>query len=239
MDGTPVTRGIELDGLPQRAGDGLVLRLGDVVRVAAVQRPHVQRDAGVHRDCLEHVPVDHGVVRRLGARDRDVQHVVRLAGVHAVRPAGHVDGGVGERLVHRDEGVAEPADALLVAERLAQRLAQHDRGVLDRVVSLDLDVALGAHGQVEAGVAAQRGEHVVEERHAGVDVDDSGAVEVELDDDVGFLGLAFDAGATAGGHCAPIRALASSSASFSSASPMVARRYPGMPTSRIRMPASR
>ena len=126
------------------------------------------------------------------AGDRAVQHVFRLAGVHAVRPAGHVDGGVRERLVHRDQRVAEPADALLVAERLAQRLAEHDRGVLDGVVAFDLDVALGAHGQVEAGVAAQRGQHVVEERHAGVDVDDAGAVEVEFDDDVGFLGLAFD-----------------------------------------------
>ena len=49
---------------------------------------------------------------------------------------------------------------------------------------------------------------MVEERHAGVDVDDAGAVEVELDDDVGFLGLAFDLRATGFGHCAPIRALA-------------------------------
>jgi hypothetical protein len=80
---------------------------------------------------------------------------------------------------------------------------------------------------------------VVEERYAGLDADNAGAVEVELDDDVGFLRLAFDAGATVGGDCAPIRALASSSASFSSARPMVARRYPGIPTSRIRMPASR
>ena len=134
------------------------------------------------------------------AGDRGVQQVFRLAGVHAVRPAGHVDGGVGQRLVHRDPRVAEPADALLVAERLAQRLAQHDRGVLDGVVALDLDVALGAHGQVEAGVAAERGEHVVVERHAGVDVDDAGAVEVELDDDVGFLGLAFDFRAARFGH---------------------------------------
>ena len=89
------------------------------------------------------------------ARNGGVQQVFRLAGVHAVRPPGHVDGGVRERLVHRDERVAEAADALLVAQRLAQRLAEHDRGVLDGVVGLDLDVALGPHGQVEAGVAAE------------------------------------------------------------------------------------
>ena len=192
VDGTPGHPRIGLDGLAQRAGDRLVLGLGDVVRIAAVERAHVQRDARVHGERLEHVPVDDGVVRRLAAGNREVQHVIRLAGVHAVRPAGHVDGGVRQRLVHRDERVAEPADALLVAERLAERLAQHDRGVLDGVVSLDLDVALGVHRQVEARVAAERGQHVVVERDAGADVGLSGAVEVEFDDDVGFLGLAFD-----------------------------------------------
>ena len=118
--------------------------------------------------------------------------VIRLPGVHAVGPAGHIDGRVGQRLVHRDEGVPEPADALLVAEGLAEGLAQRDRGVLDGVMRLDLDIALGAHGEVEAGVAAQRCEHVVIERDAGVDVDLPGAVEVEFDDDLGFLGAAFD-----------------------------------------------
>ena len=62
-------------------------------------------------------------------------------------------------------------------------------------------------------------------------------VEVEFDDDVGFLGLAFDLRETT--HDAPIRALAASSASFSSARPMVVRRYPGIPTSRISTPSSR
>ena len=108
---------------------------------------------------------------------------------------------MGERLVHRDERVAEPADALLVAQCLTERLAEHDRGVLHRVVRLDVDVARGVHAEVEAGVAAERGQHVVEERHAGGDVDDAGAVEVELDDDVGLLGLAFDPGAAGRRGC--------------------------------------
>ncbi len=141
----------------------------------------------------------------------------------------------------RDEGVAEPADAFLVAQRLAERLAQHDRCVLDGVVPFDLDIALGAHGQVEAGMSAQCGQHVVVERHTGVDVDLPGAVEVQLDDDVGFFGASLDTRAAGrfayfgGGHGAPtgvtgassvaaIRALASRKASFSSARPVVARR---------------
>src|SRR6202012_2579949 len=159
---------------------------------------------------------------------------------YEVRPPGHVDRGVRQRLVHRDEGVAEPADALLVAQRLGQRLPQHDRGVLDGVVPFDLDVALGADVQVEAGVAAQRGQHVVVERDAGVHVDLPGAIEVELDGDVGFAGAALDARTTGldfgGCHSAPKTwsgaassvaaswALARRNASFSSASPVVARR---------------
>ena len=69
--------------------------------------------------------------------------------------------------------------------------------------AFDLDIALGAHGQIEAGVAAQRGQHVVVERDTGVDVDDSGAIEVEFDDDVGFFGGALNACAATGGHDAP------------------------------------
>ena len=87
-------------------------------------------------------------------------------------PAGQVDRGLDQRLVQRHQRVAEPADAGLVAERLAQRLAERERGVLDGVVRVDLEVALGLHGQVEAAVLAELGQHVVEERHAGVDVGD-------------------------------------------------------------------
>jgi len=39
---------------------------------------------------------------------------------------------------------------------------------------------------------------VVVERHPGVDLDDAGAVEVQLDDDVGLFGPALDAGAPIG-----------------------------------------
>ena len=56
------------------------------------------------------------------AADRDVRLALGLAGVHAVGTAGDVDDGLDQRLVERHGGVAEAADADLVAERLAQRL---------------------------------------------------------------------------------------------------------------------
>src|SRR3712207_8985431 len=41
-------------------------------------------------------------------------------------------------------------------------------------------------------LARQRGQHVVVEAHTGVDVGAAGAVEVELDQDLGLLGLPLD-----------------------------------------------
>ena len=123
-----------------------------------------------------------------------------------------------------------------------ERLAEHDRDVLDRVVRVDLDVALGAHGQVERAVLAERVEHVVEERHAG---GRSSVVPVPSrsisTSDLRLLGDPLDAADPA--HLIDlllqhVRA-ACRNASFSSGVPIVTRRCSGMPTSRISTPRSR
>ena len=49
---------------------------------------------------------------------------------------------VDQRLFHRQREVAVAADARLVAQRLPQRLAQADAHVFDRVVLIDVQVAL-------------------------------------------------------------------------------------------------
>ena len=85
-------------------------------------------------------------------------------------PAGQVQRRLDQRLVHRQRCMAVAADAALVAERLGQRLAQHDAHILGGVVEVDVQVALGAHVQVEQRVPGKRGQHVVEEADAGRDV---------------------------------------------------------------------
>jgi hypothetical protein len=69
--------------------------------------------------------------------------------VHEVRPAGDIDDRLGDRLIQGHHGVAIPADADLVAECLAQRLTDADRRVLDGVVRVDVQVALGPDGEVD------------------------------------------------------------------------------------------
>ena len=109
--------------------------------------------------------------------------------VHEVRPArtGRAATEI-ERLVERHVDGGEAAHARLVAERLAQALAEQDAGVLDGVVGVDFEVAAGRAGQVEAGVLAELGHHVVEERQPGRHRHRARAVEDQADLDGGLLG---------------------------------------------------
>src|SRR6202046_2032926 len=221
-------------GRPQRAGDGLELGLDDVVGVAAVEDVDVQADAGRVRQRLPDVPGEGGVV---AADHRG--HPGRLV-VHHVGAPGQVDGGADQGLVERDERVAEPGDSGFVAKRLAQRLAERDRGVLNGVVRVDLGVALGADGQAEAAVLAELVEHVVEERDPGLDLDRAGAVEVELDQQLRLLGLAHPpAHPAAGGellvaaHWPSTSVSASRNALISCGVPTVTRSHPAGPVSLI------
>ncbi len=96
--------------------------------------------------------------------------------MHHVRPAGQVDGGPDQGLVERDQGIAEPADPGLVAQRLAQRVAERDRRILHCVVRVDLDIAGGLDAQVDLPVLRELVQHVVEERHPSAHVGRAGAV---------------------------------------------------------------
>jgi hypothetical protein len=159
-----------------------------VVGVVTGQAAHVQGDAGVGDHCLEEV------LDQAGFERADEFHG-RVHLVDEVGAAGQVDGHLGDGFVDRDQRIAEPLHAGAVAPCLGQRLAQRDAGVLHGVVGVDLQVALGRDGQVQATVAAQLVQHVVEERHPGVDIAGAGPVEVDLDQDLRLLGGPLDAGA--------------------------------------------
>ena len=72
-------------------------------------------------------------------------------------------------------------DAKLVAHGFGKCLAEHDAHVFDRVVRVDLKIALRFHGEVEQTVARERIEHVVEERDARVDIGLARAVDLKCE----------------------------------------------------------
>jgi hypothetical protein len=111
------------------------------------------------------------------------------------------------------------------------------------VVRVDLEVAARPHREVEAAVPAELADHVVEERHAGVGADLAGAVEVELDPDVGLLGRALDQGCRrAGCSCGVDLSDGVRKALVSGSVPALTRSQPARPgpvlTSRTRTPRS-
>ena len=99
----------------------------------------------------------------------------------------------GQRLVHRQVDIGVAGDALLVAERLQERLADRDAGVLGRVVLVDMEVAGDRDLEVEEGMAREKLQHVVEEADAGRDRGLAGAVERKAHGHVGLGGAAADA----------------------------------------------
>ena len=99
-----------------------------------------------------------------------------------------------ERLVHRHHRVAVAADPAAVAERPVERLPEHDADVLGRVVRTGLEVAGGAHRQVEPRVAGEQVEHVVEEPDAGARSARARPVELELEPDLRLLRRSLDRG---------------------------------------------
>jgi len=99
--------------------------------------------------------------------------------------------------IQRHIGVAIAAQSLFVAHGLGHRLAQRDAHVLDRVVSIDVQIAIGLDVQVDQTMAGDLIEHVVKKANAGVHLALTRAVQVELHPDAGFGGLAADVGVRA------------------------------------------
>ncbi len=93
-----------------------------------------------------------------------------------------------QRFVHRNMGVAEARDAGKIAERFSDRLTDHDAGIFDRVVHVDVQIARRLHIQIDAGMARQTVQHMVKKTDAGGNFGFAAAVEIKLDLDTGFLG---------------------------------------------------
>ncbi len=128
----------------------------EVVRVAARQHPHVQRDVGVEGQGLEDVAGQRADVPVVA--DGDVDLPLGLAGVHAVGPSGDVDHGSGNlrsavRAVER-----AGASVTLTGDRHAVWQGLLDRGVLIRETGPDgwLRVSVGTAAEMTAFKQALR-----------------------------------------------------------------------------------
>ena len=94
------------------------------------------------------------------------------------------------RLVHRDRRAAVAADAGAVAECSVERLADHDRRVLGRVMRTGLEIPGDRDVEIQRAVPREKVEHVVQEPHAGAPLAGSGAFECDAHVDLRLSGIA-------------------------------------------------
>src|SRR5207248_7427686 len=145
---------------PQGETEGFESSLGHVMTIAAANQIDVDRRPKMNRKCAPELFDDLGLERP----DATAQRYV----VGEKRPLPKIYDDAGERFVQRRVGGRETGDAVTVAHRLRQRLAQHDARVLDQAVSIDLQIARAAQPQVESAVARHLLQHV--SRYGGFDL---------------------------------------------------------------------
>src|SRR5690606_29219248 len=88
------------------------------------------------------------------------------------------------------------AHARLVADGRREGLPQRDADVFDRVVIVDVGVAVAMDVEVDETMTRDLVEPVIEEGHAGIDALAAGAVDVDGHANAGFLGVAGYSGST-------------------------------------------
>ena len=80
----------------------------------------------------------------------------------------------------------------LSPKRLLDRLAQGDADILDRVMGVDVQIALGFDVQIDQAVAGDLVEHVVEEGQPGGELGVARAIQIDARPNPGFQSVALD-----------------------------------------------
>src|SRR5574343_1739271 len=80
--------------------------------------------------------------------------------------------------------MAVAGQAFLVTPGLGQRLAKGDADILDRMMRVDVQVALGVDVDVDPAMTGDLVKHVIEKGHAGSKFALAGAIEIETHSDL-------------------------------------------------------
>ena len=148
-------------------------RFGNVVSVRAVGNGDVQIHFRVLCDAFEKF------FDQLGRKSPGHGFAIQRSVENERCPAGKIEGDLGERFIHGNNRPAVAVDASLIAERFFDGLTEDNPYVFDRVVSVDVQVAVGFDVEIDQAVASQKVEHVVKKTYAGVDSGFAGAVEIK------------------------------------------------------------
>ena len=175
---------IQGTGLAHRPADTFENRLGDVMAIGAVLQVDVQGEPAATDQSLEEFLYEFR--RKAGADTWAWEGGM----IDQIRPGADVERDRHQRLIHRHHRMAKALDAFLRPQGPIKGFSKTDAHVFDGVMVIDIEITTGVEVEVKKPIACERGEHMVEERNAGVDVADPTALKRECDLDICFLGRA-------------------------------------------------
>jgi len=111
---------------------------------------------------------------------------------HAVGAAGEIYSDLDQGLIHGDERRSHAGDPYPLFQGLVESLSQGQGAVFHGVVFVDFKIAPGGQFEIEVSVYCQVGEHVVQETYPGIDLCLSVSVQIKLEGDFSFRGLALN-----------------------------------------------
>lgn len=105
-----------------------------------------------------------------------------------------VDDDTGQRLIERDVTVAVTSQPFFIAPGFGQRLSDSDTDILNRVVSVDMEIANGLYIKVNQAMTGNLIEHVIKKRHASSKLALTGTIKIEAHGDLRLQGVTSDFG---------------------------------------------
>ena len=162
-----------------------------VMAVLAVMDQDVQIHLRVHRELLQELKAE---LRIIDSKLADVDRIGTF--IREVEASAQIDGDGRQRLVHRQREMAVTSDALFIAQRVVQKLAEKDGRIFDGMVAVDLQIAAQMQIDIDEPVLRNMREHMLEERNLGIKVRLSVTVQPDRQADVGLRGLACALGAS-------------------------------------------
>ena len=164
-----------------------------MVIIDPIERFHMQRDACIHGEGLEKF------AHQIRVEFPDLR-VMEGRAEHEERTTGDVECDARQCFIHRQKAIGIACDATQITQRLTDGLAQHNACVFHRVMLINMQIALGLNRNVDEAVTGDLVEHVVKKTNACGEVGFTRAVEVDLDGDLGFVGIASNFGLPRGGR---------------------------------------
>lgn len=109
-----------------------------------------------------------------------------------IRASREIDHDSGQGFIKRNVSMAVTADTALVADGLCQSLSDGDTDILNRVMGVDLQIAISLDFEVDQTMSGDLVQHVIEKWDAGREFLPAGAVQIDNDPDFRFIRIPDD-----------------------------------------------